>query len=610
MRYGQLPFSIFSTRHTARGLTLIETLVAVAVFSTIALTAWFGLIRIFEMQQVLRIKTVATNLATEQIEIVRNLPYDDVGVVNSIPNGVVPYQQQLERDGRQFLVTTIVRNVDQAFDGTIGGVPNDLSPADNKLVQITVSCYECAKDVEPVTVTTYVAPKALESTGNNGALFVEVFDANGQPVQGANVYIEYVGTTTPIIINDVTNDEGMYQLIDAPPGVESYAISVSKTGYSTERTYATGDPENPVPDKPHANVASGQVTEISFAIDKVSRINVFSRTRLCEPVPSVDFNLAGLKTIGTNVLKYDENHQTDTSGWVQINNIEWDTYTYSVLETGLDLIGANPNVPVGISPGATQAIDLIFANANPRAVLFTVRDGANEQLLSDATVTVTQGASVQTEITGSGYLAQSDWSGGGGQVQFSNNSQYSNQTGDIETANPVGELKLVSVGDTYRSDGWLESSIFDIGTTTNFLVLTWEPGDQPAQTGEHAIRFQVATNDVLQENQAWDFVGPTGSGDSYYTTSGQPIASVHDGDRYLKYRVYLETADTAYTPNVSDVRFSFSTACTPVGQAYFSGLNSSAYTVTITKTGYQTTTLNNVLFTQNWQAVAVTMNPL
>lgn len=596
--------------HPNRGLTLIETLVAVAVFSTIALTAWFGLIRIFEMQQMLRIKTVATNLATEQIEIMRNLPYDDVGVVNSIPNGVIPYQQQLERDGRQFLVTTIIRNIDQPFDGTIGGTPNDVSPADNKLVQITVSCHECAKEVAPVTISTLVAPKALESTGNNGALFVEVFDANGQPVQGANVYIEYVGTTTPIIINDVTNDQGLYQLIDAPPGVESYAITVTKSGYSTERTYATGDPDNPVPDKPHANVAAGQVTEISFAIDEVSRVNVYSRTVLCEPVPSVDFNLSGSKTIGTNTLKYDADHQTDTSGWIQINNLEWDAYAYAVLEAGLDLVGANPSVPFTLNPGTTQAIDLLFANANPRAVLVTVRDGANEQLLSDATVTFTQGASVQTAITGSGHLSQTDWSGGGGQAQFLNVSQYSTQTGDIETANPVGELKLVSFGDTYASGGWLESSIFDIGTTTNFLLLTWEPGDQPAQVGTQAVRFQVATNETLEENQAWDFVGPTGSGQTYYTTPGQPIAAVHDGDRYLKYRVYLSTEDTAYTPNVSEVRFSFSTACTPVGQAYLSGLNSSPYTVTITKSGYETVVLESVLLTANWQALSVTMNPM
>lgn len=596
--------------HATRGFTLIETLVGVAVFSIIGLTAWFGLVKIFDMVGILRVKTIATNLATEQIEIIRNLPYDDVGVVNSIPNGVVPHIQLLERDQKTFEVTTIIRNVDHAFDGTIGGTPNDLSPADNKLVQISIVCQGCKTEIEPVVLSTYIAPKALESAGNNGALFVEVFDANGQPVQGADVHIEYVGTTTPIIIDDVTNAEGLYQLVDAPPGVASYAVTVTKDGYSTDKTYALGDPENPVPNTLHANVSSGQVTEVSFAIDEVSRLNVYSRTVTCEPVPSVDFNLSGSKLIGVNTLKYDEDERTDSLGWSRINGLEWDTYNITILETALDLVGANPNVPLDIAPGSTQTVDLMFANADPNAVLVTVIDGSNEQLLSDATVVFEQGIVSRSAITGTGYFSQTDWSGGTGQNMYTNISQYATQSGDIETANPVGELKLVSFSGAHASSGWLESSTFDVGTTTNFLTLNWNPGDQPALAGSDAIAFQVATNATLDEPLEWNFVGPTGSSDSYYTASGQSLASIHDGDRYLRYRVYLETENNTVTPNLSNVQFSFATNCTPVGQAYISNLNNSAYTVTISKPGYESVVLSGVLFTQPWQALQVMLNPL
>ena len=538
------------------------------------------------------------------------MPYSDVGVVDSIPNGVVPHIQLLERDGHIFEVTTIVRNIDHPFDGTIGGEPNDLSPADNKLVAISIVCNDCSKDVEPIELTSYVAPEALEGSGNNGALFVEVFDADGQPVQGADIHIEYVGTTTPIVVDDVTNEAGLYQLVDAPPGFESYAITVSKDGYSSEQTYALGDPENPVPDKLHANVAAGQVTEISFAIDELSRLNVNTRTVTCEPVPSVDFNLAGTKLIGVDKFKYDADFQTDSSGWVRLNDVEWDTYTYTVLDTGLDLVGANPNVPFDVAPGSTQSIDLMFANADPNAVLVTVIDGSNEQLLSGAEVTLSQGAATYTMITGSGHLSQTDWSGGDGQTEYSNVSRYMSQSGDIETANPVGELQLASFSGAYISSGWLESSTFDIGTTTNFLTLNWNPGDQPALAGSESVKFQVATNELLEELQPWDFVGPSGGSDTYFTAPGQSLSSAHDGDRYLRYRAFLETDDTSVTPNVSDVRFSFSTDCTPVGQAYISNLNSSPYDVTITKTGYETTTLNSILFNEDWQALQITLNPL
>jgi hypothetical protein len=103
------------------------------------------------------------------------------------------------------------------------------------------------KKIPPILFsTTRIAPKSLEGTGNNGALFISVFDSNGQPVSEADVYIKYNATTTPIIIEDMSQIMmECLQVIDASPGVEAYEITVSKDGYSTERTYATGDVNNP-----------------------------------------------------------------------------------------------------------------------------------------------------------------------------------------------------------------------------------------------------------------------------------------------------------------------------------------------------------------------------
>ncbi len=592
-----------------RGFSLIETVIGVAIFAMIATSAWIGLVKIFESVGILRIKTTATNLATEQIEIIRNLPYGDVGILNGLPPGVIPHEQTLERDGRQFLVTTTIRNVDLEFDGLIGGTPNDLSPADNKLVEIEIACFECTKDIPPMIFTSRVAPKALETTGNNGALFISVFDANGQPVEGADVHVLFNATSTPVIIDDVTNNLGLLQIVDAYPGVEAYEITVSKDGYSTERTYATGGVDNPVPDKPHANIVSGQVTEISFAIDEVSRLTVNSRTITCSPIGSVDFNLESSKTIGLNTFKLDEDYATDSNGRKIIDDLEWDTYNLTLLEAGKHLIGANPSLPFDIYPGTTQTLDLILGNSDPNAVLVTVVDGSNQQLLSDAVVKFSQGVTIKTATTGSGYIEQTDWSGGQGQTNVGNDTQYFSQDGDIEVNDPDGELSLVYFSGNHANDGWLESSIFDIGTTTNFLTISWTPGDQPYFAGDEAVRFQIATNETLEEPLIWDFIGPTGSSDSYYTSPGQAISAVHDNDRYLKYRARLKTDDPAYTPNVSDIRFSFATDCTPVGQAYVGNLNGNPYDVTISKPGYQTIVLDDLLFNQSWQTIEVTLNP-
>jgi hypothetical protein len=243
----------------------------------------------------------------------------------------------------------------------------------------------------------------------------------------------------------------------------------------------------------------------------------------------------------------------------------------------------------------------------------TVVDGANQQLLSDAVVTFSQGASIKTATTGSGYLEQTDWSAGQGQENFSNESRYLAQDGNIETNSPAGELKLKLFSGQYMQEGWLESSTFDVGTTTNFLTLSWTPSDQPQFTGVNSAKFQIATNETLDDTAenplTWDFVGPTGSAASYYTSPGQAIASLHDGDRYLRYRLFLETANQTVTPNISDIRFSFATDCTPVGQAYVSGLNNSSYNVSISKPGYETITYTGLLFNQPWQTIKVTLNP-
>lgn len=596
-----------------RGFTLIETLIGVAIFAMIATSAWFGLVKIFDGVLVLRAKTVATNLATEQIEIIRNLPYADVGILNGLPSGVIPYEQNLTRDGKEFLVRTTIRNVDLAFDGVIGGTPNDTSPADNKLVEIEIICTKCGKEIPPLLFNTNIAPKALETTGNNGAIFISVFDSNGQPVPQADVYIKNSQKNPPIIIEDVTNDLGVLQIIDAPPGTGAYEITVSKDGYSSERTYKIGDTANPSPTKPHANVVAGSVTQISFAIDKVSSLTVNTRNVACAPFANVDFNLESSKLIGLNKPKYDVDHVTNSEGQKNITGLEWDTYKIALLESGKHLIGTNPSVPLDLFAGTEQSLDLILGSSFPNAVLVTVVDGGNQQLLSDATVKFTQGSSVKTAVTGSGYLEQTDWSGGQGQTSYTNETKYLSQDGNIETFSPNGELKLKKVAKKFVLNGELESSIFDIGTTTNFLAITWTPSDQPQKSGVDSARFQIATSETLDstpENPlTWNFVGPNGTASTYYTSPGQAIASLHDGDRYLKYKVFLKTANNRNTPNISDVRFGFSTDCTPVGQAYVSNLNSSSYSVQVSKPGYQTVTYTGLLFNQPWQTIKITLNP-
>lgn len=590
-----------------RGFTLVETLVGVAVFLLIAVSSWQAFGAILEGVKIVRIKQTALNIANEQIEIIHNLHYIDVGIIGGLPNGKISHLATTTRSNLDFLVTTTIRNIDDPFDGVIGGSPNDTSPSDNKLVEVEVACFYCG--VAPIVLTTRIAPLSLETTGNNGALFVQVFNSLGIPLEGADIHIENNQLESPITIDDVTGANGVLQIVDAPTGTEAYQITVSKNGFSTERTYAIGDPSNPSPDRIHSNVVTGQVTQVSFSIDALSDLTVTTRRNTCSRVPSVDFDLKGSKTIGLNVFKYDNNHTTNGSGDISISNLEWDTYTFDITDSSYYLAGANPIVPFDLAAGSNQHIDLILENANANALLVKVRDGATGLPLADAEVEIEKGATILTEYTGQGFLTQSDWSGGGGQENYMNETKYLSQDGNIETGNPSGELNLVQVGGIYALNGELTSSVFDIGTATNFQILDWVPGGQPVETGADPVRFQVATNIENTATSTWNFVGPDGTNSSYFTAPGQSFSSSHDGHRYLQYKVYMQTAVDTHTPTISDVSFTFSSSCTPAGQTYFDNLTSGDYKITVTKSGYQTFIQENLTVGVGWQDLDILLTP-
>ena len=226
---------LYKKRNT--GFTFVELIVGVAVFLVIVISVYTAYTSIFDTIKASRAKIEAVNLVNEQLEIIRNLPYSDVGITGSIPDGVLSHAQKLTRSGNSYYATTTVRNIDDPFDGTLGGTPNDLSPADYKLVEIDVTCASC-KTFTPVVITTKVAPKNLETSTTNGALFVKVFDANGNPIPEASVHIVNNQESPAIVIDDVTNNSGVLQIVDAPPGVNAYEITVTKSGYSTDKTYA------------------------------------------------------------------------------------------------------------------------------------------------------------------------------------------------------------------------------------------------------------------------------------------------------------------------------------------------------------------------------------
>jgi hypothetical protein len=522
------------------------------------------------------------------------MPYEDVGILNGSPAGKIQAEQNVNYRGFPFVLKTFVRNIDDPLDGTSGGNPNDTAPADYKLVEIKVDCSGC-DNFTPLVMTSTVSPKNLEAITKNGSLFINVFNANGQPVANANVQVINNNVSPTITINDTTNNSGVLQLVDIPTSTARYAVTITKNGYSTDKTYLPGAPENPNPVKPHATVAQQQITSVSFAIDKISGVNLKTTNEFCAAIPNIDFSANGTKLIGVNpnIFKYSNNLQTAADGTKIISGLEWDSYNFTDTDTQYDLSGYSPSSPLIVNPDTTNQMKWIMDSKTSSALLITVKN-QNGDLINDASIRLTKSGFDKTIFTRRRSLLETDWSVG----------NYSGQSGNIKT-DTAGQLTLSQIGGKYpTSTEWLVSNTFDLGIQdTTFYGLSWNPTGQPPQAGSESLRFQVAgNNDYL----TWNFTGPDGTENTYYTINGTQLYSGHNNKRYLRYKVYLKTDNENFTPELDDLTIGFSSGCLTNGQAFINGLNSGTYTVNIQKAGYQTYT-GSVDVLENWKEYKATL---
>lgn len=99
------------------------------------------------------------------------------------------------------------------------------------------------------------------------------------------------------------------------------------------------------------------------------------------PIGNISFNLRGNKTIGTDtedqpVYKYSDDFATDSTGRLDILNLEWDAYNFTIAPAeNLDLTGTNPTSDpfgqnIGLLPNTNQPISLFLKAENELLITF------------------------------------------------------------------------------------------------------------------------------------------------------------------------------------------------------------------------------------------------
>jgi len=575
------------SKNYQKGISLIEIIVCVSIFLVLSLSVYGVFTSVINGITYYRERTTISSLADQYLEIVRNLPYSQIGTVQGNPHGPLadlanPVSIVVNKVTYQ--VYYAISYIDDPADGTILA-GTDSAPNDYKQVKLYV------KNTNTASINSFLtnaSPKGLEGLASGGALSLEVFDANGYPVSGATIHIENNNVTPTIDLTRTADKNGKWIEVGLPNSDNSYHITATKTDYSSDKTYPSTT-ANPDPVKPDATVLNGQVTEISFSIDKLSNLTFSTLTKECQPISGIDLEIAGAKMIGTpSLLKFDNSYTSDSNGQVVLNNIEWDVYTPTLTSSSYMVYGTSPVKQANLLPNTIQGFNLLLGPKTDNSLLVIVKDASSTKNPIEGATVELIGATSYSGITSGSVWNQQSWTGGSGQSEFDDPTKYYQDDGNISTNEIPSAPQLAKIGSNHVSSGWLESSTFDTKTSsTAYKTLLWQPTSQDSET---EIKFQVAANN---DKTTWNYLGPDGTSSTFYTTPGSTINGLNN-NRYVRYKAFLSNTNILKTPMLTSVNINYVSGCSSPGQVMFPELQNSTYQLKVTMDGYQSQTVSVV----------------
>lgn len=441
---------------TPGGFTLVELLIATFVIGTVVVGLFGLFVLSLRTAQEGERRVVAVALANERFEMVRNLPYANVGTQGGLPAGPIQQRQEVVRNGVTYVVRTDIRYVDDPFDGSVGGStdddeqitichhppgggqprtmqvgasawpahqahgdttgPCDGGPgtgsgdaynADYKQVRVEVA-WASPNAPRPVLFVSYVAPDGIEGGEAGGTLDFQALNAAGEGIAAAEVQLVN-GTVSPAIdLTTETNAEGRVVLPGLLPSAGSYELAVSREGYTTEQTYDTTADFIPDTDYAHLSALAGEVTSKTFVIDRESRLELTTQDEEGKKVGRVAYRLAGTKTIGADgsgepVYVYAQSGETSAAGRAEHKEVVWDTYSFTIdgEATGFDIKETSLLLPLEVDPGGELELTVTLAPHTGVSLHVTVTTPDREPV-DNATVRLTGAGVDETKGTGAG----------------------------------------------------------------------------------------------------------------------------------------------------------------------------------------------------------------
>ena len=390
------------------------------------------------------------------------------------------------------------------------------------------------------------------TTIGNGTLQGTVTTSpGGLPINGATIAFGARTTTT--------NGSGFYSFPAIPAGTYP-TETASKPGFNSSTTT-------------NIVVADGGTTVKDFALTSAPASACLTDTTQPDFQLGVFSSLDVTTTPGNvtllNAPTVDQQNTAGTTTGTGFGTPAWTGQTFIPAVTGTlakadvqlfcNGCGATPpnltlsvrNTAAGLPTGADLASVTIpgSAFASGASVLFTATFGAPATLTSG-----TQYALILRPVSvpaGSGYF----WIRSSPSTYANGSRVLSADSGGTWSTDTTRDYNFKAYMQTgFAASGDLVSGVKDANPTppsfTRWNSLAWT-ATVPANT---TLRFQIAGSN--NPGGPFNFIGPDGTAATFFTTSPAAINNLSLG-RYLKYKAFFTTTDSAVTPTVNDVTVCF-----------------------------------------------------
>ena len=341
-------------RDSDTGLGMTEVVVALMVFSVIAVGMAYSLISMTRLTTDDRAREVAASLASQEIDIVRAIP-DPFDVHTPL----IPATQTVGNT-----TYTITRSV--AWVSTTGSTANCGTGGGNlqyKKVNVSVTWNGMMSLQNPVVADTILSPATRLNDPSYGTILVSVLGADGTGRSGVSVSVTATSGGAAVGAVDPTDIDGCAYVLQVTPG--TYSVKLSKTGYIDYNQIAS--PSLSV------TVAAGTSQTANFAYDSQATYNVkyasgyvgaklpatlttnylsskgaYSTTSTATPISLYPLSEGYAAVAGS----YASTSST-SSGCLAVDPVNWAASTYK----GVSMAQGVRQV-VGVAPGGTGSINV------------------------------------------------------------------------------------------------------------------------------------------------------------------------------------------------------------------------------------------------------------